>query len=249
MHTSAMEFGKVFFETYCKDLNGKTVVDIGSQDVNGSLRDVCPSSLKYVGVDFVAGRNVDVVLEDPYKLPFEDNSVNVIVCSSVFEHSSFFWILFLEVIRILKPGGLFYMNAPSNGNFHQYPLDCWRFYPDAGHALVSFAEYNKQSVTLIESFVGKQDGHSGWNDFVAVFAKEFDGKIDSNVRMVNNIERYFNGYSYGREGILNRSELTQDHLIIANLKSKLLKNRIRKVRKAVYRFAKAALGMSARNNS
>ena len=34
---------------------------------------------------------------------------------------------------------LFYLNAPSNGEFHRYPVDCWRFYPDAGGALGDLA--------------------------------------------------------------------------------------------------------------
>ena len=60
-----------------------------------------------------------IVLEDPYKLPFDSDSVDIVICSSCFEHSEMFWLLFLEVMRILKPTGLFYMNAPSNGAFHK----------------------------------------------------------------------------------------------------------------------------------
>jgi SAM-dependent methyltransferase len=71
-----------------------------------------------------------------YKLPFADGSVDVVLSSSCFEHSEFFWLLFLEILRVLRPEGLFYLNAPSNGPFHRYPVDCWRFYPDSGNALV-----------------------------------------------------------------------------------------------------------------
>ena len=31
---------------------------------------------------------------------------------------------------MLRPAGLFYLNAPSNGDFHRYPVDCWRIMPD-----------------------------------------------------------------------------------------------------------------------
>ena len=37
MHTSALDFGKLFFETYCGELQGATVHDIGAQNVNGTL--------------------------------------------------------------------------------------------------------------------------------------------------------------------------------------------------------------------
>ena len=156
MHPSAFEFGMAFSDTYCKNRSGIVIVDVGSQDVNGSLRDVFPDGTDYIGVDFCEGKGVDVVLDDPYKLPFEDGTIDVVVCSSVFEHSQFFWVLFLEIIRILKPEGLFYLNVPSNGYVHRYPVDCWRFYPDSGLALVEWAERNGYTPALLESFVGKK---------------------------------------------------------------------------------------------
>ena len=122
MHPSALNFGKLFFETYCGALRGAIVHDIGAQNVNGSLHDVCSPHLGYVGVDFVEGRGVDIVLEDPYHLPFDDDSLDIIVSSSCFEHSQFFWLIFLEMLRVLKPGGLLYINVPSNGSFHRYPV-------------------------------------------------------------------------------------------------------------------------------
>lgn len=42
---------------------------------------------------------------------------------------------FLEYARVIKPGGMIYINAPSNGDYHRYPDDNWRFYPDCGRVL------------------------------------------------------------------------------------------------------------------
>lgn len=122
MHDTAMQIGELFFKTYCKDSPSIKVVDIGSQDVNGSLRSVAPANCEYVGVDFQEGNGVDVVIDDPYALPLADDSADVVVCSSCFEHSEFFWLTFLEIQRILKPGGLLYLNVPSNGSYHTYPV-------------------------------------------------------------------------------------------------------------------------------
>jgi len=91
MHDTAMEYGAQFFKIYLSDLQSLTIVDIGSQDVNGSLRSVCPKGQNYVGVDFVKAKGVDIVITDPYKLPFEDESEDVVISSSCFEHSEFFW--------------------------------------------------------------------------------------------------------------------------------------------------------------
>jgi len=221
MHASALKYGKLFFDSYCLNLTDIIVVDIGAQNVNGSLRDVCPSSFKYVGVDFVGGNGVDVVLDDPYKLPFENDSLDVVVCSSVFEHSDFFWVLFLEIIRSLKPDGLFYLNVPSNGSFHQYPVDCWRFYPDSGHALVAWGKREGYPLTLLESFIGEQsegqiECNEAWYDFVAVFVKNSmvnQEEICKN-RIVDTGNYHTNGYSVHADAILNKSSMSPDHLTI-----------------------------------
>src|SRR5512140_2189307 len=137
MHPTAMMNCAHFFDTYgtCFGPDERVrVVEIGAQDVNGSLRDVAPKRFEYVGVDFVAGKGVDVVLDDPYVLPFEAASADIVVSSSCFEHAEMFWLVFLEVMRILKPRGLFYLNVPSNGMYHRHPVDCWRFSPDSGAA-------------------------------------------------------------------------------------------------------------------
>jgi SAM-dependent methyltransferase len=135
MHDTAMEYGAEFFNVYLKNAKDLTIIDIGSQDINGSLRSVAPPNNKYIGIDFLKAKGVDVVITDQYSLPFDNESVDVIVSSSCFEHSEFFWLLFNEGLRILKPTGLMYINAPSNGPFHRFPVDCWRFYPDSGVAL------------------------------------------------------------------------------------------------------------------
>ena len=171
MHNSAMAYGKLFFDTYVKDRGANLIVDIGAQDVNGSLRSVAPEGCSYTGVDFVEGKGVDVIITDPYSLPFPDDAFDACVCSSCFEHSEFFWLLFNEILRILRPNGVLYVNAPSNGLFHRYPVDCWRFYPDSGMALQNWGRRSGYNVVLLESFIGAQQ-QDNWNDCVLVFVKD-----------------------------------------------------------------------------
>jgi len=171
MHPSAMENGKRFFETYAKHKDGGVVVDIGSQDVNGSLRSSTPDRFKYVGVDFEEAANVDVVLKEPYVLPFDSESVDIVVSSSCLEHSEFFWLTFLEIVRITKPDGLIYINAPSGGPHHAFPVDCWRFRLDASMALMNWANRNGYNTILLEAFV---DSAPVWHDMVAIYIKDKD---------------------------------------------------------------------------
>lgn len=175
MHKSALLNCSHFFELYGKKVQGRqpnaTVAEIGAQDVNGSLRAVCPAGFFYTGLDFVPGKGVDLVLDDPYSFPLADESADIVLSSSCFEHSEMFWLVYLEVLRILRPGGLFYLNVPSNGPFHRYPVDCWRFYPDSGRALVAWAKRNGMKPALLESYTSAQDDDY-WNDYVAIFVKD-----------------------------------------------------------------------------
>jgi TPR repeat protein len=54
MHDTAFAIGRKFFELY-GDKPGLRVVDVGSQDVNGTLRDALPQDCEYIGVDLEPG--------------------------------------------------------------------------------------------------------------------------------------------------------------------------------------------------
>ena len=200
MHDTALIYGKKFFDTYLKNVENLTIVDIGSEDVNGSLRSVAPSNNTYVGVDFAKAKGVDIVITDPYSLPFNNETVDVIVSSSCFEHSEFFWLVFNEMLRILKPSGLIYMNVPSNGAYHRYPVDCWRFYPDSGVALQNWGNKSGYNCAMLESFIGvkKKDV---WNDFVAVYVKDDIHSSKYCNRIKDTLPEFTNGRLYKSENI------------------------------------------------
>jgi SAM-dependent methyltransferase len=120
-----------------------TVVDVGSRIVGGQSTSHRPLfegySMRYIGVDVVDGENVDIVLPASYNFPLDDDSADLVISGQVFEHVPFFWATFLEMARILKPGGHIFLTAPSRGHVHSPPYDCWRFYPDAYRSLAAFA--------------------------------------------------------------------------------------------------------------
>jgi SAM-dependent methyltransferase len=168
MHDTALDFGALFLTHYVRPT--ARVLDIGSQDVNGSLRQFAAPAMTYVGVDLAPGKGVDVVVGGSAMLPFEDASFDAVVSSSCLEHDPTFWVSFLEAVRVTKPGGHIYINVPSNGTYHRYPMDCWRFYPDAGVALVKWACGQGFELSLIESFIGPRSADA-WNDCVMIFGR------------------------------------------------------------------------------
>jgi SAM-dependent methyltransferase len=167
LHKSAYISGGKFFSRYATT-SSASILEVGSYNVNGTLKDFQPKGSKWVGVDIESGPGVDLVIEDTAALPFEDSSFDYVVASSVFEHDPTFWSTFSEMVRVLKYGGSIYINAPSNGMVHRYPIDVFRFYPDAGKALEKWGQLIRPELRLVESFIGKQN-EEPWNDFCAVF--------------------------------------------------------------------------------
>lgn len=168
MHLSAYQNCQEFFNKYCALLDKSAkIIDFGSYDVNGTLKPIF-AGFDYKGVDMCAGPNVDIVCTGD-KTPLLDNSIDIIVSSSNFEHDECFWMTFIEMCRIVKPGGLIYINAPSQGIYHGYPTDCWRFYADSWKSLSKWAHKNGLNVNLIETYIDNKD--QMWKDSVGIFKK------------------------------------------------------------------------------
>jgi SAM-dependent methyltransferase len=169
MHDTAYEIGGLFFQSY---VNAESsVLEIGSLNINGGLRDFRPTAGSYIGVDLSPGNGVDVIVRRISQLPFRPETFDAVVSSSCLEHDLMFWVTFLEMCRVLKHGGYLYLNVPSKGKFHQYPIDAWRFFPDAGIGLRDWAKLNNHDIELLESFL-TENRNDIWNDCVMIFGKQ-----------------------------------------------------------------------------
>ncbi len=171
MHTSSLEHVRGLVHQYLADRTAEplAIVDIGSYDVNGSYKQFfMHPAWRYTGVDLAAGPNVDVVLASPYRLPLASFSADVIVSGQAFEHVEYFWLTWLEMARVLKPGGLIFLLAPSRGPEHRYPQDCWRFYPDGFRALAKYAGMELLQVGTDWQPHASEDS-APWGDTVGVF--------------------------------------------------------------------------------
>lgn len=88
--------------------------------------------VEYLVLDKVPDYNPDIV-GDIHNLPFEDNSVDAIICIAVLEHVEEPQKAVREMYRVLKPGGYCYIYAPFL--FYYHPLkgyygDFYRFTRD-----------------------------------------------------------------------------------------------------------------------
>lgn len=179
MHASSRDKMRRFVDQHLGHRREQALVvhDLGSQDVNGSYRDLFDAPRwRYVGMDMVAGDNVDLVLRTPYAWrEVASNSVDVVISGQALEHVRYVWITLLEVARILKPGGVCCLIAPSSGPEHRYPVDCWRFYPDGMDTLARFAQLDVLEVSTQWAPEGYADGSDAWQDSVLIGRKPDHG--------------------------------------------------------------------------
>jgi SAM-dependent methyltransferase len=145
------------------------VLEVGALNVNGSLRESAKAVATYWGVDLVPGLDVDQALEDAHVLPFPDCSYDIVMSSSTLEHDPMFWRTFAEMCRVARK--FIYVSAPVQGPAHFHPVDCWRFYPDAGLALAEWARHCGHEIKLWDSFAYPPAGVEFWRDFVGVWTK------------------------------------------------------------------------------
>ena len=169
MHASSLENMWLCYWRYVaggplEQRAGTIVLDVGGADINGSYREVFPNPpFRYCVADIAPGPGIDIVLGDPYRIPFPECSVDVVISGQAMEHIEFFWRTFEEMIRIVRPDGYVFLVLPSAGPIHRYPVDCYRFLPDAYEALAKHA-----GCTCVESWL---DERGPWCDLVGVFRR------------------------------------------------------------------------------
>jgi hypothetical protein len=107
---------------------GIRVLEIGSREVTGksSMRKAFPLAC-YVGFDYYPGDNVDVV-GDVHKLSSYfagQEKFDIIFSSACFEHFAMPWVVAIEIAKILKIGGLVFVETHFSFSSHERP---WHFF-------------------------------------------------------------------------------------------------------------------------
>ena len=177
MHPSSYDKMARFRRDYLEARKSErlTIYDIGSQDINGSYRPLFSEpAWRYIGVDMTAGKNVDLVLKNPYHWrEIRPRSADVVISGQTFEHTEFFWETTAQIARVLKTGGLCCILAPSAGPEHRYPVDCWRVYPDGFRAVARYAGLEVLEATAQWEDLPQYDDESNkWHDAMLVARKQ-----------------------------------------------------------------------------
>jgi len=143
---TCIDFGKA--NLCAADVRGKSVIEVGSLNVNGSLRRdieaLGPAS--YIGVDIQMGSGVDRIcrVEGLVRM-FGREAFDVVVSTELIEHVKDWQAAIYNLKSVLRPGGVTLITTRSKGfKYHGYPYDFWRYEADDLRAI--FADFEIKSL-------------------------------------------------------------------------------------------------------
>lgn len=134
---------------------GYKVLEIGSYDVNGSVRSIF-DSVDYTGVDLVVGPGVDVV-QSGHLVDLKKNRYNLVISSECFEHNPYWNETLSNMISHIEDGGYIIVTCAIEGRLEHGTARTnlshspgtnsvgWNYYKNINHVdLRNFFETNKK---------------------------------------------------------------------------------------------------------
>lgn len=95
-------------------LTGCAMLEVGSYDVNGTVRGIFGEAAEYIGVDLVEGPGVDVTGYG-HELDYADATFDAAISGECFEHDPHWADTFANMARMTRPGGLVAFTCASRG--------------------------------------------------------------------------------------------------------------------------------------
>lgn len=128
MHPSVQDFVK---RTLSADqITGKQVLEVGSYDVNGSVRPYVESlnPARYLGVDATAGPRVDQVVDCEHLCTTVGRAWDLVICTEMLEHVRDWRTCMHQLASAPVVQGWLLITTRSPGfPYHPFPEDHWRY--------------------------------------------------------------------------------------------------------------------------
>lgn len=109
------------------------VLEIGSKDITGNVREFFSGAQDYIGTDMERGFNVDVIIDAHHLLKkYKPGSFDTLLCFEMLEHDREFWTTIQVMHKLIKKGGYLLISTPTFGfPLHRHPKDYFRYGEDA----------------------------------------------------------------------------------------------------------------------
>jgi len=166
-----------------KDLSGSKVLDIGcgkgliAKNLGKYCKEIISVDVKDKRLD-KEGYKFELVKDE--KLPFKDNSFDIVISNQVIEHVNDQNIHINEIYRVLKNGGICYLATPNR----YWPIEPHYYLPFLGMLPSKIADF------YLRIF---------WN-------KDYDVKLLSYNKLTNKLKKYFAIKDFTLEIIKNQKK-------------------------------------------
>jgi SAM-dependent methyltransferase len=132
-HQEQQRFIALVNEHLLKHARPRRILEIGSYDVNGSVRELFRDSTSYIGADLIEGPGVDIV-KSGHEIDLESNSLDLALSCECFEHNPYWLETFQNMIRMTKPGGLVVFTCASRYRLEHGTARSWALMSPGTHS-------------------------------------------------------------------------------------------------------------------
>lgn len=113
-HPEQVAFFAAVAERNRRLVRGAAILEVGSYNVNGSIRSLFRGVKEYVGVDMMSGPGVDLVCSG-HEVDHADGSYDLTLSGECFEHNPYWRETFANMVRMTRPGGLVAFSCATRG--------------------------------------------------------------------------------------------------------------------------------------
>lgn len=111
-HNEQKQFIQKTKDHFPEFFDNVSVVEIGSLNINGTVRDFFTNTKSYVGLDLIEGKDVDVVM--PGK-DYKAEGIDTVISTECFEHDKDWIKTFVNMVSMARPGGFVIFTCASTG--------------------------------------------------------------------------------------------------------------------------------------
>lgn len=204
-HVAQQQFIQVIAKEMRPFFEGCRVLEIGSLDINGSIREHF-RNCEYTGIDVAPGKGVDIVCEgQSFDAP--DGAFDHVISCEAMEHNPHWAETFRNMVRLCKPGGLVVMTCATigrreHGTERTTPSDSpltvglgWNYYKN-------LSERHFRRTLDISSVFSRHEFWVNWRSFDLYFCGIKAGGDDTTVpiwdQMVKSVRLHINETNTGK---------------------------------------------------
>lgn len=115
MHDAIREAWKEWHAKNGPFIQTAKIAELGSQDVNGTIKDYIPQS---IGFDIIEAKGVDIVIKDGWITAEHRQAYDLVVSISSFQFCPDPHMYMNEILALLKPGGILFLTMCGVGCIH-----------------------------------------------------------------------------------------------------------------------------------